>query len=122
MPADGTSSPELLLKKLRLPAHFPTSGLRTKTLVDPGACAMAGCTTSGARRSVAKKATTATRDGILWEFARLRKIRERQISWLLPAASGIVGGAPTKSSLNELTPVLPVAAPSIAVTLNNNQG
>ena len=44
------------------------------------------------------------------KFARLWKIRERQISWLLPDASGIVGGAPTKSSLNQLTPVLPVLA------------
>ena len=45
----------------------------------------------------------------LWgKFARLQQIRKRQISWVLPDASGIVGGAPTESSLNELTPVLPV--------------
>jgi len=36
------NSLELVLKKLRLPAHFATSGLRIMTLVDPGACAMAG--------------------------------------------------------------------------------
>ena len=44
------------------------------------------------------------------KFARLQQIRERQISWVLPDASGIVGGAPTKSSLNQLMPVLPVLA------------
>jgi len=37
-----TNSLELVLKKLRLPAHLPTSGLRIMTRVDPGPCAMAG--------------------------------------------------------------------------------
>src|SRR5256885_1103427 len=70
-----TYSPELLLKKLRLPAHFATSGLRTRTRVDPGTCAMAGQTTSAARTNVAKKAIDAIFDGIL---GKVRSIAENR--------------------------------------------